>query len=97
MTPQWIWTMREGARGRPLACPAGTKAFLQAQGFEALAPEGFGLLGFGEPASKSEADIIALGLKVCRLVTPPNRTISHVKRESCHEGPRHRHPEIRHP
>ena len=27
--------------------------------------EGFGLFGFGEPGSKSEADIIALGSKVC--------------------------------
>ncbi len=41
------------------------KAFLTAQGFEVLALEGFGLLGFGEPGSKSEADIIALGAKVC--------------------------------
>ncbi len=30
-----------------------------------LALEGFGLFGFGEPGSKSEADIIALGSKVC--------------------------------
>jgi arylmalonate decarboxylase len=41
------------------------KAFLAAQGFEVLVLEGFGLLGFGEPGSKSEADIIALGSKVC--------------------------------
>jgi arylmalonate decarboxylase len=41
------------------------KAFLTAQGFEVLALEGFGLFGFGEPGSKSEADIIALGSKVC--------------------------------
>jgi arylmalonate decarboxylase len=40
-------------------------AFLRAQSFEVLALEGFGLLGFGEPGSKSEADIIALGSKVC--------------------------------
>jgi arylmalonate decarboxylase len=39
--------------------------FLTAQGFEVLALEGFGLLGFGEPDSKSEADIMALGSKVC--------------------------------
>jgi arylmalonate decarboxylase len=39
-------------------------AFLRAQSFEVLALEGFGLLGFGEPGSKSEADIIALGSKV---------------------------------
>ena len=41
------------------------KAFLIAQGFEVLVLEGFGLIGFGEPGSKSEADIIALGCKVC--------------------------------
>jgi arylmalonate decarboxylase len=41
------------------------EAFLTAQGFEVLALAGFGLLGFGEPGSKSEADIIALGSKVC--------------------------------
>jgi arylmalonate decarboxylase len=41
------------------------KAFLVAQGFDVLALEGFGLFGFGEPESKSEADIIALGSKVC--------------------------------
>ena len=41
------------------------KAFLIAQGFEVLVLEGFGLIGFGEPGSKSEADIIALGSKVC--------------------------------
>ena len=27
--------------------------------------QGFGMFGFGEPGSKSEADIIALGSKVC--------------------------------
>jgi len=41
------------------------EAFLTAQGFEVMALEGFGLFGFGEPGSKSEADIIALGSKVC--------------------------------
>src|SRR5262245_31604005 len=41
------------------------KAFLTAQGFDVLALEGFGLFGFGEPGSKSEADIIALGSHVC--------------------------------
>ena len=41
------------------------QAFLTAKGFEVLALEGFGLFGFGEPDSKSEADIIALGSKVC--------------------------------
>ena len=41
------------------------QGFLTAQGFEVLALEGFGLLGFGEPGRKSEADIIALGSKVC--------------------------------
>ena len=39
--------------------------FLTAQGFEVLALRGFGLFGFGEPGSKSEADIIALGSNVC--------------------------------
>ena len=34
-------------------------------GFEVLALEGFGLFGFGEPGRKSEADIIALSIKVC--------------------------------
>jgi arylmalonate decarboxylase len=41
------------------------KAFLEAEGFEVRALAGFGLFGFGEPGSKSEADIIALGSKVC--------------------------------
>ena len=41
------------------------QGFLEAQGFEVLALEGFGLFGFGEPGKKSEADIIALGSKVC--------------------------------
>jgi len=35
------------------------------RGFEVLALEGFGLFGFGEPDKKSEADIIALGSRVC--------------------------------
>jgi arylmalonate decarboxylase len=41
------------------------QAFLIAKGFEVLSLEGFGLFGFGEPDTKSEADIIALGSKVC--------------------------------
>jgi arylmalonate decarboxylase len=41
------------------------EAFLTAHGFEVLALEGFGLFGFREPGSKSEADIIALGAKAC--------------------------------
>ena len=41
------------------------KGFLEAQGFDVLALEGFGLFGFGEPGKKSEADIIALGSRVC--------------------------------
>jgi arylmalonate decarboxylase len=41
------------------------EAFLKAEGFEVLALEGFGLFGFGEPDKKSEADIIALGSRVC--------------------------------
>jgi arylmalonate decarboxylase len=41
------------------------QGFLTAQGFDVLALEGFGLFGFGEPGNKSEADIIALGSKVC--------------------------------
>ena len=43
------------------------EAYLIAQGFDVLALEGFGLFGFGEPGNKSEADIIALGAKVCAL------------------------------
>jgi len=39
--------------------------FLVASGFEVLALEGFGLFGFGEPGSKSEADIIDLSAKAC--------------------------------
>jgi arylmalonate decarboxylase len=39
--------------------------FLAAEGFEVLALEGFGLFGFGEPGSKSEDDIVALGSRVC--------------------------------
>ena len=35
------------------------------QGFDVLALEGFGLLGFGDPGRKSEEDIIDLGIKVC--------------------------------
>ena len=35
------------------------KSFLEAQGFEVQALAGFGLFGFGEPGSKSEADINA--------------------------------------
>lgn len=38
-------------------------AFLTAHGFDVLALEGFGLIGFGEPGGKSEADIVALGSK----------------------------------
>ena len=41
------------------------KGFLEAQGFDVLTLAGFGLFGFGEPGRKSEADIIALGSKVC--------------------------------
>jgi arylmalonate decarboxylase len=41
------------------------RAFLEAQGFEVLALEGFGLLGFGEPGKMSEPEIIALGSKLC--------------------------------
>jgi arylmalonate decarboxylase len=41
------------------------QAFLTAQGFEVLALKGFGLFGFSEPDTKSEADIIGLGAKVC--------------------------------
>ncbi len=41
------------------------QGFLEAQGFEVLGLEGFGLLGFGEPGKMSEADIIALGSKLC--------------------------------
>jgi len=41
------------------------QAFLTAQGFDVMALQGFGLFGFGEPGNKSEADIIALGSKVC--------------------------------
>jgi arylmalonate decarboxylase len=37
--------------------------FLGAEGFEVLALEGFGLLGFGEPGRKSEQDIIDLSAK----------------------------------
>ena len=39
--------------------------FSRAQGFEVLGLEGFGLLGFGEPGQDGEADIIALGSKLC--------------------------------
>ncbi|HEY7666137.1 MAG TPA: aspartate/glutamate racemase family protein [Xanthobacteraceae bacterium] len=41
------------------------RAFLAAEGFEVQALAGFGLRGFGDPAGKSEADIIALGSDVC--------------------------------
>jgi arylmalonate decarboxylase len=41
------------------------KTFLNAHGFEVLTLKGFGLFGFGEPDKQSEADIIALGSKVC--------------------------------
>jgi arylmalonate decarboxylase len=39
--------------------------FLNAGGFDVLALEGFGLLGFGDPGAKSEDDIIELSGKVC--------------------------------
>jgi arylmalonate decarboxylase len=39
--------------------------FLTESGFEVLALQGFGLLGFGDPSSKSEDDIVALSEKVC--------------------------------
>jgi len=39
--------------------------FLVAAGFTVLALKGFGLVGFGDPASKSEDDIIALSARVC--------------------------------
>jgi arylmalonate decarboxylase len=39
--------------------------FLTASGFDVAALEGFGLFGFGEPGRLGEADIIALGDKVC--------------------------------
>ena len=39
--------------------------FLAAYGFDVLALEGFGLIGFGDPQRKSEQDIIALGTKAC--------------------------------
>ena len=41
------------------------KTFLTAHGFDVLALEGFGLIGFGEPDRKSEEDIMALGTKAC--------------------------------
>jgi arylmalonate decarboxylase len=40
------------------------KAFLEGEGFDVLALEGFGLTGFGVAGSKSEADIIALASDV---------------------------------
>jgi arylmalonate decarboxylase len=39
------------------------KDFLVASGLDVLALEGFGLFGFGQPGSKSEADIIELSSK----------------------------------
>ena len=42
------------------------KSFLEAQGFEVLALEGFGLFGFGEPGKKSEQDIIELSGKAIK-------------------------------
>jgi arylmalonate decarboxylase len=39
--------------------------FLAAHDLEVLALRGFGLVGFGDPGKKSEADIIALGSEVC--------------------------------
>jgi arylmalonate decarboxylase len=41
------------------------RRFLEAQGFEVLGLEGFGLFGFGDPGNVSEADIVALGSKLC--------------------------------
>ncbi|MFL6799529.1 MAG: aspartate/glutamate racemase family protein [Xanthobacteraceae bacterium] len=41
------------------------RSFLEAHGLDVLVLEGFGLLGFGEPSSKSEGDIVALGSKLC--------------------------------
>jgi arylmalonate decarboxylase len=39
--------------------------FLTASGLEVEALKGFGLMGFGDPGTKSEADIIALSDEVC--------------------------------
>jgi arylmalonate decarboxylase len=39
--------------------------FLTDSGFEVVALEGFGLVGFGEPGRKGEDDIIRLSAKVC--------------------------------
>src|SRR5262245_3947700 len=41
------------------------KTFLAAHGFDVLALEGFGLIGFGDPHRKSEQDIAALGTTAC--------------------------------
>jgi arylmalonate decarboxylase len=41
------------------------RAFLEAHGFDVLALEGFGLVGFGDPGRKSEQDILALGETAC--------------------------------
>ena len=54
-----------GARRIVVATAYADEVNDRAQGFEVLALEGFGLFGFGEPGKKSEADIIALGSKVC--------------------------------
>ena len=57
--------LRRSARKRVAVTTAYTdevnqrlKEFLEAQGFEVLSLEGFGLFGFGGPARKSETDII---------------------------------------
>jgi arylmalonate decarboxylase len=41
------------------------KGFLTAHGFDVLALKGFGLLGFNQPDTMREDDIIALGSEVC--------------------------------
>jgi arylmalonate decarboxylase len=60
-----------GARGIAVATAyadevnARLKGFLTAHGFDVLALKGFGLLGFNQPDTMREADIIALGSEVC--------------------------------
>jgi arylmalonate decarboxylase len=60
-----------GARGIAVATAyadevnARLEAFLGAHGFDVLALKGFGLLGFNQPDTMREADIIALGSEVC--------------------------------
>ncbi len=66
---RWAAPLRRAAdRGRHRLCGRGEQAaqgLSRGAGLRGAGLEGFGLFGFGEPGKMSEADIIALGSKLC--------------------------------